>query len=261
MDNGPIECARGKGDRRLIVDQCHGLTCAPPGRTMSAGRPPASPPGPTRRAAVLPPTREMAERRRRLSRRRRPAHHAIHALRRSTGRRLRGGRAGRRAIPRPRLQRRASRGLCGLADDHPATAGAAARRRLSQAALARANLRVEVHALATKILPEHGPGRPAFRIPPKAAAPLWLTPSGGHPLRRGLNSPPAADAVGHREPDELKENGNRRDGGTQGRRQELQDHMSARRRLQPQGAGPFLRKMRLDRIASISPAPICSARA
>jgi choline dehydrogenase/4-pyridoxate dehydrogenase len=115
-------------------------------------------------------------------------------------------------------------------------------------ALARANLRVEVNALATRILLEHGRAtgvelrKGGRTIAVRAEREVILC--GGV-----INSPQLLMLSGIGEPGELRTNDIGVQVALKGVGKNLQDHISASVAYSRSEPGPFLRKMRLDRIA------------
>jgi 4-pyridoxate dehydrogenase len=115
-------------------------------------------------------------------------------------------------------------------------------------ALARANLRVEVHALATRILLEQGR---ATGVELRKGGRTMVARAEREVILCGgvINSPQLLMLSGIGEPDELRRNGIDVTAALRGVGKNLQDHISASVAYGRSEPGPFLRKMRLDRIA------------
>jgi len=273
MDNRPIECAaRGKVIGGSSSINAMGLCARATAATMSAG------------AAAGLPTWSYAKRAGRTSAAKRDGRTAADAFRGGDGpasptqytryadplvEGFRGRPGGEgRAIPRPRTttarSRKASRPW---QDDHPQTADA-----------------LQAPPSPISSLSWRG-ARPAGRGPARwrpgscsstAAARRRRIPQGrphvsgaraergGHPFAAGvIKLAAAADAVGHRRAGRAAEERDRRHGGAQGLvgKKSAGSHLG-QRRLQPQGAGSvFSARCGSTASRSISPAPICSARA
>jgi choline dehydrogenase/4-pyridoxate dehydrogenase len=114
--------------------------------------------------------------------------------------------------------------------------------------LARPNLRVEVHALATKILLEHGR---ATGVEYRKGGRTMVAHADREVILCGgvINSPQLLMLSGIGEPDELRSNGIEVTTALRGVGKNLQDHISASVAYSRKEPGQFLRKMRLDRIA------------
>ena len=159
----------------------------------------------------------------RLSRRRRPADDASARAIRTRWSRPRGGRRGGRPSRRPRLQRRAAGGLWPLQmtirDGRRCSAAVAYLR----PALARANLTVEIGALATRHRARQACARSASNICATARR-SRARRARGDPRGRRHQLAAAADAVRHRRPGALRAHGIAGRVPLPGVGQNLQDH-------------------------------------
>ena len=127
-----------QGDRRLVVDQRHGLCAGPPRRLRPLGSLGAAGMVVRKGPALFQAPGDLGARRRLLPRRVRPIDDAVLALPRSIGRCLVRGRRGR-GLPDDRgLQRSAAGGLRCRAEHHAQWPALQRRRRVSQAGVAAA---------------------------------------------------------------------------------------------------------------------------